>query len=149
MLPVTKTEAEIINYLYSHRDRTPYAAEMVKDLKAPKRTVYRSLDSLEEKGIIEKELRGRMKFYKLVDQWIDVVEAAKIPIAETDETQSMAPMEREKIERKEIAHTESVERLETIRELENLMPFAEKAFGGPATERLNEALKIMKKHVEK
>ena len=85
MMPITKTEAEIINYLYKNREKTPYVAEIMRELKIPKSTAYRSLNSLEKKGIVEKELRGRMKFYKLTERWMEVAEAAKVSIAETGE----------------------------------------------------------------
>lgn len=84
MFPLTETEADIINYLYKHMDRSPYAAEIAKDLKISKATMYRNLDSLEMKGIVEKELKGRMKFYKLSGRWKEVAEAAKL-VTETDE----------------------------------------------------------------
>lgn len=85
MLPLSKSEARIINYLYEHRGEMLYAAEIAKALKLPKRSVYRSLESLEKKEIVYRETRGRMKFYKLSDKWMDIAEAANITIAETGE----------------------------------------------------------------
>jgi len=77
MFPLSKTEARIINYLYEHDEKTLYAIEIAKALDLNKRTVYRSLESLKRKGIVEEEIRGRMKFYRLSKKWFDVVKTAK------------------------------------------------------------------------
>jgi len=88
MMSLSKTEAKIINYLYQHGQEYRYAAEIARDLGIKRRTIYDSLDSLEQKGIVRKQSRGRMRFYTLGDKWRDVTEAVKASIAETDERSS-------------------------------------------------------------
>lgn len=125
-MPISKTEARIINYLYKHSDEGLYPAEIARELKIVKRTIYDSLDSLEQKGIVKKQTKGRMQFYTLDNKWKDVAEAAKTELlAETDE-----------------AHLS--ERDRRVRELEQFLPLAEKAFGSPTTKKLKEALELMK-----
>lgn len=93
MLPLSSTEAKVIDYLYRCAEETRYAAEIARELKIKRRTIYDTLDSLEEKGIVEKRLRGRLKFYKLTDKWMEVAKAAKISLAETDEARLILPPE--------------------------------------------------------
>jgi DNA-binding transcriptional ArsR family regulator len=85
MMPISKTEAKIINYLYKHNDEGLYAAEIARQVKVARRTTYESLDSLEKKGILKKRLVGKMKLYSLDEKWKGVAEAAKTTLAETDE----------------------------------------------------------------
>ena len=85
MMPLSKTEAEVINYLYTQGQELRYAAEIAKKLNIKKRTIYGALDSLKQKGIVEEQRKGQMKFYRLSDKWRGVAEAVKIPIAETGE----------------------------------------------------------------
>ena len=75
MMPLSKTEAAAINYLYKYGQEYRYAAEIARESKVKKRTIYDSLDSLEEKGIVQKQLRGHMKFYKLTEKWTSVVKS--------------------------------------------------------------------------
>lgn len=95
MMPITKTEAKIINYLYGHCDEGRYAAEIAREVGIVKRTIYDSLDSLEEKGLIRKQNRGRMRFYTLDNKGMDIAEAAKLVTAETDEARTSRLSERE------------------------------------------------------
>lgn len=130
-MPMSKTEAKIVNYLYEHSDEDLYAAEIARELKIVKRTIYDSLDSLEQKGVVKKQVRGRMRFYTLNNKWKDVAEAAKIvSVAETDEAPPLTEM------------------AERVKLLENFLPFAE-AFGTPSVEKLKDALESMKKEIEK
>lgn len=85
---MSKTEAKVVNYLYQRGQEYRYAAEIARDLEIKRRTIYDSLDSLEQKGVVQKQLRGRMRFYTLSDKWRDVTEAVKISTAETDERSS-------------------------------------------------------------
>jgi DNA-binding transcriptional ArsR family regulator len=77
MLPINKTEAKIIDYLYDADENAlfgPYAIEIAKDLKIPKRTAYDALGSLERKEIVIADVRGMMRFYKLASNWRKVAE---------------------------------------------------------------------------
>lgn len=131
MMPISKTEAKIINYLYEHSDEGLYAAEIARELKIVKRTIYDSLDTLEQKGVVRKQIRGRMRFYTLDNKWKDVAEAAKVKLlAETDEAPSLD----------EVA--------EKVRQIERFLPFAERAFGTPIVDKLAGVLESMKKELK-
>lgn len=132
MMPMSKTEAKVINYLYTQGQDLRYAAEIAKELNIKKRTIYDTLDSLKRKGIVEEQLRGQMKFYKLSDKWRDIAEAAKIPIAETGE----APPSRPDIKG---------DQDKVIRELEQLLPIAHRAFGTPTVEELKKLVVSLRK----
>jgi len=136
MLPLSKTEAEIINYLYKHRDKTLYAIEIAKGLNLQKRTVYRSLESLKRKGIVVEEVRGRMKFYKLSEKWFGVAEAAKV-YAETDEKMAVR-------EKKELASSVSSEDIKTtLNVLETLELM--RVLSSPTIEEVKKALKKLER----
>lgn len=137
MFPLTKTEANIINYLYKCTGRSLYAAEIARDLNFSKATVYRNLDSLEKKGIVQKEIRGRMKFYKLSDKWMDIAEAAKIISAETGEAPIPTGIE------KGIEYGRRISK-----EIEEFLPIAERMFTGASIKKLKEALKSIKKELK-
>jgi len=77
MLPINKTEAKIIDYLYESDENAilgPYAIRIADDLKIPKRTAYDALESLEQKEIVIADVRGMMRFYKLAKNWRKVAE---------------------------------------------------------------------------
>lgn len=137
-MPLSRSEAEIINYLYQHRREPRYAAEIARELGIKKRTVYDSLDSLEKKEIVQKQLRGKMKFYTLDDKWMEIAEAAKLPIAETDEATLTFKKEGQ----------DSTQVKKFIVQLENFLPLAYRVFPGPTIEKLKEALATMKELME-
>lgn len=135
MMPISKTEARIINYLYKNKDKELYPAEIVKELNIPKGTAYRSLESLEDKKIVEKVTKGRMKFYKLEENWTEIAEAAKTRIlAETDEAR---------------APKSYSDKIAIANDLERFLPLAERAFDAPSLDKLKDALDSMKKEINK
>jgi len=137
MMSLSKTEAKVINYLYAQGQDLRYAAEIARELNIKKRTIYDTLDSLKRKGIVEEQIRGQMKFYKLNDKWRDVAEAAKISFAETGE----APIPTE-IE-KGIEYGRRISK-----DIEKFLPIAERVFTGASIEKLKEALKSIKKELK-
>jgi sugar-specific transcriptional regulator TrmB len=132
-MPLSRTEARVIDYLYSQSQGSKYAAEIARELKIKKRTIYDTLESLMSKGIVEEQLRGQMKFYKLTDKWKDVAEAAKTMIAETNEALPT------------LTSKTSLGRERIILELDRLLPIAERTFDSPSVEKLKDTLQSMKK----
>lgn len=84
-MPLSKTEAKVIDYLYTHGQDLLYAAEIAGKLNIKKRTIYDALDSLKRKGIVQEQLRGQMKFYRLSEVWRNVADAARIAAAKPRE----------------------------------------------------------------
>jgi hypothetical protein len=88
MLPLSKTESKIINYFHNEKNNPQYYGEVARSLNIPERTVYEAFKSLTEKFIMEKIEDTSPQEYRLTRHWYDVAEAARIPIAETDEAPS-------------------------------------------------------------
>ena len=76
-MSVNDSEAKIINYLFENKEKEAWGMEITRVLDMPKRTVYRNLESLEEKKIVEVERKGNMIFYTLAPKWVKVIELLK------------------------------------------------------------------------
>jgi DNA-binding transcriptional ArsR family regulator len=85
MQSISKTEANVINYLWREGNQPKYYGEVARDLNIPERTVYEAFRSLYEKEILQIEIEGRPTLYTLTKTWKEIAEAAKMFIAETDE----------------------------------------------------------------
>ncbi len=75
-MPLSKTEAKTMNYL-SDQDESVFPAEIAIAINVRRRTIYDTIKSLRDKGIVEEIKRGGMNFYKLKEGWKEIVKAAK------------------------------------------------------------------------
>lgn len=141
MLPLSESEAKVMNYLYKCNNEPKYAAEIARALGIPRRTIYDTLESLKKKGIVEEvEKKGIHTFYRLSKKWFGVAEAAKI-YAETDEKVAVR-------EKKELASSVSSKDIRTtLNVLETLESMRE--LPSPTIEEVKKALEKLEKTIDR
>ncbi|RLE42488.1 hypothetical protein DRJ16_04795 [Candidatus Woesearchaeota archaeon] len=135
MLPLSESEAKVMNYLYKCKNEPKYAAEIARALGIPRRTIYDTLESLKKKGIVEEvEKKGIHTFYRLSKKWFDVAEAAKTH-AETDESP---------LNRKKVLELDLKEKLRATKDILNLLA-TRRILDSPTVEEVKKALKKLER----
>jgi len=134
-----------------------YPAEIERNLKLPRMTTLKALSRLEREGIVEKTVRGRMKFYKLTEKGKEYVRANLLNPDDLSKLHSdfkavealYKPEETAKLEGRAEPINLYSQAAHLSEELERSLPLAERVYGASGVAKLKEALKSIKKVLEK